>query len=203
MSEFVEVPANKMSIAKRGLVHGVGVNDSTYKKSVVINGVRVRCPIYSAWAGVLQRCFDDKFKERNPTYKNCTVCKEWLLFSRFYNWAITQNYKGNAIDKDILVPGNKKYSPESCCFVSQHVNNLLLDRASKRGKYPLGVYLQKQAGKYHARVKINGKTKNLGLFSTPEAASNAYKIAKREEIIRVANEQTNEKVKQALLRIAA
>jgi len=43
-----------------------------------------------------------------------------------------------------------------------------------------GVSLHKQTGKYHARIRVNGKRMHLGEFDTAEAASEAYKTAARE-----------------------
>ena len=46
----------------------------------------------------------------------------------------------------------------------------------------------KIAKKYQARCNINGVKKHLGLYNTPEEAFNAYKIAKEQEIKRVAED---------------
>ena len=43
----------------------------------------------------------------------------------------------------------------------------------------LGVSLHKR-GRFYARISINGKQKNLGLFNTPEQAHDAYLTAKRQ-----------------------
>ena len=32
---------------------------------------------------LLKRCFCEKYQKRKPTYKNATVCKEWLDFQNF------------------------------------------------------------------------------------------------------------------------
>lgn len=43
-----------------------------------------------------------------------------------------------------------------------------------------GVSWNKAAGKWHAYIKIKGKRKHIGLFSTPEEASEAYEKTKSE-----------------------
>lgn len=78
--------------------------------------------IYNVWQGVLQRCYDEKFKTRYPTYKECTICKEWLNFQVFAEWMEGKDYKDKQIDKDIKFKGNKHYSPETCVFISQREN---------------------------------------------------------------------------------
>ena len=38
---------------------------------------------YRKWQGMLQRCFDNKYKEKYPTYKDVTCCDRWLCFANF------------------------------------------------------------------------------------------------------------------------
>ena len=202
MSGFVEVPASKRSLAVRGLVFSVGLNDSPHKVSAIVSGKKVFCPIYSTWVHMLERCFCPKLLAKRPTYINCTVAAEWLVLSNFREWMITQDYKGLQLDKDLLISGNKHYSPETCLFVTSQVNSLLSDRGGKRGVYPQGVSLNKPSGKFMANAHINGNQEYLGLFKTIKEAELAYKTSKQSEIRRVAELQTNNKVKQSLLSIA-
>lgn len=34
---------------------------------------------------MLQRCYDSKYHEKSPTYKNCEVHNEWLNYQNFAN----------------------------------------------------------------------------------------------------------------------
>ena len=150
---------------------------------------------YDRWRKMLIRCFDSKFKEKHPTYKDITCCDRWLCFANFledfailkneYNWNVDEKLQ---LDKDILYKGNKLYSLENCVLVPNWINMLFVNNDASRGEYPIGVCYHKQAKKYQARCNINGKLKGLGLYSTPEQAFNAYKIAKENEIKRIANE---------------
>lgn len=150
---------------------------------------------YRIWGNMLKRCFDDKFKERQPTYKDVTCCDRWLCFVNFledfeilkneYNWS--ENEKLN-LDKDILHKGNKLYSLENCILVPQWINKLFIKRDNDRGEYPIGVSYDKQNKKYQTHCGINGENKNLGRYNTPEQAFNAYKMAKENEIKRIAND---------------
>ena len=65
---------------------------------------------------------------------------------------------------------------------------LFLKRDAKRGAYPIGVCYHKRDKKYQAHCSINGKRIGLGYYSTPQEAFNAYKIAKENEIKRIAND---------------
>jgi len=190
---FIEKPASKNSLTLRKSVFGVGINDAPYLSHYTDeNGKRFRCPYYVAWSSMIRRCYSKKSYIKNPTYINCSVSKAWLLFSNFREWMITQNWKGRALDKDILKQGNKIYSPDYCLFVPQSLNNLLLDRGSLRGDYPIGVRFCKRDKLIYAYCGVYGKPTHLGCFKTPEEASTAYKQFKSKHILEVAEEYKNE-----------
>jgi hypothetical protein len=201
MTHFKEIPANKKSMLGRKLVHGFGINDADYITKLIINGKEERCPFYKTWKHMIGRCYSNIVHITQPTYIGCSVVEEWRLFSGFKAWMKDQDWKDKALDKDILRLGNKVYSPEYCVFVSQAVNNLLNSCSAGRGKYPRGVSLRKNRSKFLAECQIEGKSKGLGLFSTPELASDAYIAAKHDEIIRVADTQP-ENIRHGLYRHA-
>ena len=147
---------------KSKLVCGVGINDADYIVQPTVNGKRVNCVFYIEWVGMISRCYNEKKLSRVNTYKKCFVCDEWLTFSSFKEWMKNQDYKGNHLDKDILLEGNKIYSPNTCAFVKRSTNNLLNDRGNHRGKYPLGSHLNKNSGKLVVRCK-DGKGKQIYL----------------------------------------
>lgn len=160
---------------------------------------------YELWHSMIKRCFDEKTKEKNPTYKNVTCCNEWLLFENFYEWLHKQEnfekwFTSNGdwgLDKDILIKGNKIYSPKTCCLVPRNVNLLFTNRANYRGKYPIGVCLDKRNGEYMARCcnPFTGKYVTIGRYSTPEKAFLAYKKYKENIIRQVAQiEYSNENI---------
>ncbi|MDY6153727.1 MAG: hypothetical protein SPI06_09945 [Terrisporobacter sp.] len=174
---------------------GTDKEDNIPKAHESKDGKSVATWEYLKWQSMLQRCFDNKLKEKEPTYKDVTCCKRWLCFSYFledleilkqeYNWS--EDIKLN-LDKDILHKGNKIYSLENCVLVPQWINSLFTKNDTKRGKYLIGVCYNKQCKKYQAFCNINRKLKGLGLYNTPEEAFNAYKIAKENEIKRVAED---------------
>jgi len=190
----------KMS-GKRSLVCGVGVNDWVGK--VKVDGKMIK--EYNLWKGMLQRCFDEKLKQKKPTYEGVTCSKEWLSMTKFIE-DVSQmkgyGLKGWELDKDILQKGNKLYSKDTCCFVPAEVNLLLIKSDKSRGEYPVGVYFHKRDIKFRAKLTINGKRKHLGDFTTPEEAFFAYKAAKEAHIKVVAHKWKHlldERVFQALL----
>ena len=197
MNDRVNIRANTKSIGRRKMVHGAGLNDSICKISQKINGKKAICQYYRKWADMLNRCYNPKFQERDPTYIGVTVCEEWLTFSRFKSWMETQDWEGMELDKDIIKPGNKMYSPETCCFVPRALNGLLNDRGSARGDCPRGVTFYQS--KYIARCGFNGKNKYLGLFSTPEEASLVYRKFKANLVAEIAFEQVDERIEHGLM----
>ena len=198
MNEFIEIPATKKSLGMRKLIHGLGVNDSIYLTENIIDGKRFACPFYVKWKSMLERCYSEKYQMKMPTYKGCYVCDEWLIFSNFKAWMSKQDWHGKQLDKDILVQGNKIYSPSTCIFVTQNINTLTSDNKAKRGKFPVGVNFDKQKGKYEARFSVNGRSVRVGNFLNPSDAFEAYKIEKYKHISSIAIMQS-EPLRSALL----
>lgn len=160
---------------------------------------------YSNWAGMLQRCYDDKNQEKYPTYKDCYVTEEWHNFQNFAEWYYnnwkSHMDKGWCLDKDILIKGNKIYSPETCCFVPSEINNLFVKSNNSRGEYPIGVHFDKEKLKFIAQIRRNNKPTFLGTFDIPEEAFQDYKTAKEEYIKEIADKwkgQISEQVYQSM-----
>ena len=172
------------------MVYKVGIVGEKYK-TVDENSKSTR--EYMTWYHIIQRCFSTKLKEKQPTYKEITCCKEWLLYENFYEWLHSQEnfdkwYSGKrwAVDKDILIKGSKIYSPETCCLIPQNINCLFLKREAERGKYPIGVHYSEDGFIARCRNPFTDKNEELGIYSTPEKAFNAYKNYKEDIIKKVA-----------------
>ena len=82
------------------------------------------------------------------------------------------------LDKDILVKGNKVYSPSTCIFVPFEINGQFTKANTRRGSCPIGVSYAAHTNKFLACIAENNKTKHLGYHLTKEAAFRAYKRAK-------------------------
>lgn len=165
-----------------------GVGAIGVKYPVSVNGKITK--EYNAWSNILQRCFNEEFVKAHPTYKDATCCKEWLLYENFYEWLHSQPnfdkwYVGKkwAVDKDIIVKGNKLYSPETCCLVPMNVNCLFLKSNVIRGDLPIGVVKHDNWFLAECTSQITNKLESLGLYSTATEAFKAYKN-KKEEIIK-------------------
>ena len=201
ITDFPLIPASKLSINRRKLLHGKAINNATYLITQSVNKKSVTCPIYQVWLSMITRCYSLKALKKRPTYIECSVCPEWLYFMAFRQWMVTEGWHGKHLDKDILVTGNKIYRPETCLFVTQAINVLFTDHGMKRGLYPIGVCFHKSGGNFSAEYCVNGKTKYLGSFQTPEEAHQVYLAAKSELVYQVALEQATP-LKTALIRIS-
>ena len=195
---------------KKKLVCGVGINDADYvaekrKRIIHENGKQKQklvwiCPFYSRWRVMIQRCYSVKYQEKFPTYKGCFVCEEWLTFSKFRQWMQNQDWGGKQLDKDILVPGNKVYSPDTCVFIEKRVNAFLTESTASRGQHLIGASLDKTANKFEATCSIGmGKNKRLGRFNTEIEAHLAWLKCKQEVARQLAAEQTDPRVAKALI----
>lgn len=186
----------------RKLVQGVGINNADYDVNPSVNGKRKTCPIYSRWNSMLTRCYSKRKHETQPTYIGCSVCKEWLTFSNFKKWMESLDWTGKDLDKDLLVSGNKIYSPESCIFVSGEINTLTTSNGARRGAYPIGVSFDKFEGKLVSNINIRGRNKKLGRFLSVVQAHAAWQKAKIAVIREAAGAESDESLVSALHRIA-
>jgi hypothetical protein len=170
-------------------VYEVGIIGTKYPRSVNCRNIKE----YETWRHILRRCYDNELKGRQPTYNDVSCCNEWLCYENFYEWLHKQSnfnkwYEGKrwAVDKDIFTKRNKVYSPENCCLVPQNVNCLFLKREAERGEYPIGVRYTNDGFLAVCRNPFLDSAEELGYYSTPERAFNAYKVYKEDIIKQVA-----------------
>ncbi|MBW1672079.1 MAG: hypothetical protein JRJ45_00285 [Deltaproteobacteria bacterium] len=197
--DFPMIPITPSAQGRRKPIAGHGINDADYLTQRTINGKGLYCPFYSEWASMLKRVYSKSYHKKRLRHIGTSVHPPWLYFMTFRAWMVEQEWLGKYLDKDIIRPGNKHYSPETCLFVSPALNALLNDSRAARGDYPQGVHLHKQAGKFRAVIKKYGKFHHLGLFQTPEEASEVYIKAKTEHVYEIAMQQEDERIKHGLM----
>ena len=181
VSEFPIIKATEWALCRRTPLWGFGKNDAWYLVQPKINGKKLVCPYYEVWVGMLRRCYNPVWLNKHPTYIDCVVCDKWLIFSNFRAWMVDQDWEGKTIDKDLRKIENKIYSPDTCCFVSQRINSILLEAGSARSKYYIGVCYSK--GRFLATCRDPSKTTAyIGYFDTELKAHQAYLRAKAEVI---------------------
>jgi len=175
---------------------GVGEYSLTDEKGEML-------PRYYTWKSMLSRCYNEKYHKRRPTYIDCIVYEEWHNYQNFAKWYEENYYEIDGsvmhLDKDILVKGNKIYSPEKCVFVPSRINDIFTKSRPKISDLPVGITINKGAkNKYLAQCSTEkNKSSFLGHFLTLEEAFNTYKTFKEKHIKRVADEY-KDKIPQVL-----
>lgn len=201
-----------MGNKERKLVYGVGVNDAPY--ATQLNEIwkykedgspvyrrKWVCPFFEKWKDMIKRCYDPRELNKRPSYRNVFVCDDWIHFMTFRAWMEAQDWEGKHLDKDLLFPGNKVYSPDACCFLEKRVNNFMTENTAKRGQYPVGTHLHKPTMKFlaHCGNVLTGKQEHIGLFNTPEEGHAAWLAYKLEQAKILAAEQSDVRIAQALI----
>ena len=175
-------------------VCGVGyLGEGKYKSRENSKHTRV----YQTWVNMLQRCYDEKYHKKRPTYKGCEVCEEWLCFQNFAEWFYNNYYEVEGekmcLDKDILFKHNKIYSPKTCIFVPNRINSLFEKSDKSRGNSVIGMYERSDNGKYQVCCRIfnpetmKSKSEKLGYYETQEKAFKIYKYYKEKNIKQIAD----------------
>ena len=182
-------------------VFGIGF-EGVGKYPISVN--KTITPPYRAWSGCMKRCYDTNLHSTHPTYIECEVCPEWHNFQNFAKW-FEENYyeiEGEEmhLDKDLLVKGNKVYSPETCVFVPKSINMFLNKRQNLRGDLPIGVtYKSGNKNKFVSRCynPLTGTREYLGVYNTPEEAFYIYKDRK-EELAKKLSEHYGNRIPQII-----
>ena len=173
-------------------VFGVGITGTKYPPT--INGVQTK--EYVLWKHMLERCYSDTYKKKQPTYEGCEVSDKFKSYTYFYEWCNKQigfDNEGWQLDKDLLTKGNKVYNENVCVFLPQEINSLLTKSTASRGKHLIGVCWYKKDKAFVARVNKNkGGSEYLGSFKTELEAFKAYKKAKESFIKEQANKWKGE-----------
>lgn len=172
---------------KEQTIFGVGIKDNEYSlvKKEYVGGKWKRvwaCPYYLKWKDMLMRCYSEKYLAKNPSYRGCTVCEEWLTFSNFKSWMEQQDWEGKELDKDLLLKGNKLYSPSTCIFIDQVLNTFLVNQ--RNGKGLLGASWHQRDKVYGSNISnpFTGCTEFLGNFKTEQEAHTAWCFRKKQLI---------------------
>jgi len=199
---------------ERKLVYGFGVNDADYTVKTLTtigykpNGRPIQkplwtCPFYSRWRDMIRRCYSELELIKHPNYRGCSVDEQWSHLTIFKPWMETQDWQSKHLDKDLLIPNNKVYSPETCCFIDQTLNVFITDRRATKTDYLMGVSLTSVKGctKFRARCNntFTGKNEHLGLFDTQEEAHQTWLTEKLRQAKILASLQTDRRVADALV----
>ena len=136
---FIETGTEKI-VEKRNLKKGA-IKDEFSKTiyGVACKGVSSsRNPLFNKitfkrWYSMIERCYNHSSIEyKSYGGKEIKVCERWLCFDNYIKdikdieGYDEQKYMSGEIqlDKDIKFKGNHIYSPDTCIFVSRHINGM-------------------------------------------------------------------------------
>lgn len=175
-------------MGKKGykLVRGIGVNDADYDVVAFAyreDGSRYKCwecPFYRDWTNMLTRCTSEEGKysyeyspNHNSQYLKCSCDPDWLYFSKFRAWAVTQDWVGNHLDKDLIGDGTH-YSPDTCVYIPPIINTSL---TRSGGSLSFGVgFVSNLKRPYKSSVKCLGKLIRKTRFFATELDAHKYWI---------------------------
>lgn len=158
---------------------GVGVHDRTDRDK------------YNSWASMIARCYRQKLKDKYPTYEECYSTDDWHCYQTYADFYESCPYrkKGWNLDKDLLVPGNKLYSPDTCVYLPSNINTKLFYVPTKNKFGLKGVWYDSQYDKWMATVSkaVDGRG-TIGRFKTKEEASSAVLRSEHKFFCRLAEE---------------
>lgn len=185
----------------RSLIYGVGEND-------VMIPEFTRTRTWRTWVGIIRRTDnrDPVWLKDKPTYKDCTLDSRWFKLSTFKEWVEKwDDYQNKEVDKDLLIPNNKLYGPDTCLMVRPIVNSWFMPNLGNND-LPRGVSWNtgwkkgKSPKPYRVQITpIEGKRTHLGLYSTIEEAIVVYERARKEQIQILIDTETDPKVKKAMV----
>lgn len=178
------------------LVYGIGSKGTNVKTCATHDGIRKLTKEYKMWSDMLFRC-TEKGWIRSPPYNGTTCSENFKSYEYFHKWCQEQigfsNRDENGrvwhLDKDILGMGKKHYSEDTCVFVPENINKMLIKSDRTRGEHCIGVNWHKAKCKFMASCRSGGRgSKYLGYFNTEKEAFLAYKAYKETYIKQIANE---------------
>lgn len=132
--EIAKLEAQKKKILDcEPTVCGIGYLGSDYDKTT-------DKLIYQRWNNILHRCYNPN----TPNYKSyggvgVTVSEEWFDFSNFKHWFLDNIWDCGTnetmmIDKDILSPTSKEYSPNNCLIIPVSFNSTFAGLAKEQDR---------------------------------------------------------------------
>jgi hypothetical protein len=144
------LPKSATNKPEKDLLFGVGIDDFTGNP-----GADDRS--YTVWKGMLDRCYNESSTRSCASYVDCSVAPCWHRYSDFKVWFGQNCITGYQLDKDILIPGNRVYSPDTCCFVPPNINQAVRWRRQlPQSGYP-GVRVFGSG--FHAEITHKGKAR--------------------------------------------
>lgn len=147
--------------------------------------------VYNTWYDMLSRCYCDRRTDntrKRYNFLNVTVDERWHCFQNFGDWFVKNYIEGFHLDKDLKMPNSRVYSPETCEFIPQEINNLLGSCNWNRGRFPVGVNKETNSNSFRAKIRTGTGVIHKSGFKNPDEAFLFYKKHKEAFIKQKAEE---------------
>ena len=123
-------------------------------------------PLYSSWTNMKTRCYNQKANGyHNYGGRNILVCNLWLNDINLYikhmlglENSLTPGYSPDRIKND------ENYEPGNMRWANRRTQNINKRVYKNNSSGYVGVYLDKESGKFKAQIAINKKYKSIGRF---------------------------------------
>jgi len=130
-------------------------------------------PLYSTWASMQQRCYNNKYKAyKDYGGRGIKVCDRWLDIKNFIDDMYPDYQEGLTIDR-IDVNGN--YEPDNCRWESMQIQsrNTRDIQVNNTSGYR-GVTWNKKQQMWIAKIRVDYNRIHLGSHNTALEAAKAY-----------------------------
>ena len=170
----------------RGSEQGVGyLGYGKFKHRRAVTGIEDKPfdpRVVSLWEDMLERAYSDKYSHPQSTYFNVKVDEIWHSCQNFSEWVESnkisslKDFNGEfyQLDKDILIPRNKIYSPATCCFVPRELNSFFRNSYKSNEYGTLGVQKRGKGFRSHCNNPVTGRRMISLQRSSREEAQEDY-----------------------------
>ena len=166
-------------------VYGVGyLGRATQFSNTKLENSTKGNPHYIKWFSMMRRCYSEaKGFIDKPAYDGATVDPVWHNYTVFEKWSKAHEITAVRVDldKDLLNPGGKVYSPVTCVYIPQWLNVAIANTRSNNAEEWAGVNKKGDKAtrikKYNARIQVQGKRIDLGLFEFADDCGMTYQYA--------------------------
>lgn len=164
--------------------------------------------VVSMWESMLERVYSDKHSQPQSTYFNTKVGEIWHSCQNFSEWvegnrfSNLRDFNGEMyqLDKDILIPKNKTYSPDTCCFVPRELNTFFRN-SYKSGEYgTLGVHKRGKGFRSFCRNPFTGKNMISVQRGSKEEAQEDY-IKNKTHVAKLLSDKWDGKVEERVVEV--
>lgn len=140
-----------------------------------------KLPSYRCWKHMIVRCYSENYHSTRGSYKGCSVCVDWHNFCNFEKWFDENHIEGYHLDKDLLLQGNKVYSPETCCFIPAYINSSIVEKGKDVDGCETGVSKRRKKGstEYNGLYNVQFSGTYLGRTSNLNKANELYRDFKK------------------------